>query len=70
VQDVVHALHGALRDRQIGEVPFEELRARGVIEVAALAGDQAVHDTDAVAAAYQLCREVRANEPGASGHEI
>ena len=48
MQDVVDALHGARRDREIGEIAFEEIDAGQMREVLAVAGDQAVDDADAV----------------------
>ena len=41
---------------EVGEVAFEELDARQVREIRALAGDQAVDDADAVAAARRALR--------------
>ena len=70
MQHVIHALRSALRERQIGEVAFEELDARNVIEIAPVAGDEAVGDADAVAAADEFFREMRADEPGAAGDEV
>ena len=70
VQHVVDARDGASRDVEVGEVALEELDARDVREVAALAGDQAVDDADALAAADELFREVGADEAGAAGDEI
>ena len=55
---------------EIGEVALEELDAADVIEVAALAGDQAVGDADAVAAPDELFGQVGADEAGAAGDEV
>ncbi len=54
VQDVVHPVDGAARHRRVGEVALEELDLRQVGEVRPLAGDEAVHDAHAFAAAHQL----------------
>ncbi len=40
------------------------------VEVAALAGDQAVDDADGVAAADELLGEMRSDEAGAAGDEV
>ena len=63
-------LHGASSDVEVGEVALEEFHRRDVREVLALAGDQAVDDADAFAAADELLREVRPDEAGAAGNEI
>ena len=70
MQHVVHALDGALGDVHVREIAFDELHRRQVVEVAALAGDQAVDDADALAAADELFREVRSDEAGAAGDEV
>ena len=70
MQDVVDALHGARRDRKIGEVAFEEIDAGQMREVLAMAGDQAVGDADLLAAADELFCEVGSDEAGATGDEV
>ena len=70
MEDVVDALDGALRDREIGEIAFEELDAGEVREVLALAGDQAVDDADLFAAANQFFCQVGSDEAGAAGDEV
>ena len=58
MQDEIDALHGARGDREVGDIAFEELDARQMGEVLAVAGDQAIGDTDALAAAYEFFCEV------------
>jgi hypothetical protein len=48
--------------RQVGEVGFDELDARDVIQVAAFAGNQVVDDANAMAAAHELFGEMRTDE--------
>ena len=55
---------------EVGEVAFEELDAGRCVEVAALAGDEAVDDADAMAAPDEFLGEMRADEAGAAGDEI
>ena len=55
---------------EIGDVAFEELDARQMREVLAVAGDQAVGDADAFAAADELFCEVGTDEAGAAGDEV
>ena len=70
MQYVVHALHGTLGERQVGEVSFEELDTRNVIEVGALARDETVRYADRVPAADEFFGQVRSNEPGSAGDEV
>ena len=49
---------------------IDELDARDVLQITALAGCEIVHDPDAVAAADQLFGQVGTNETGPAGHEI
>jgi hypothetical protein len=70
VQHVLHAVCRARGERFLREVALEEFRAADAGEVGALAGDQAVRDANAMSAAQQFFREVRADEPGAAGDEI
>ena len=70
MQDVVDPLHRALRDRQIGEIAFEEIDAGQMREVLAMAGDQAVDDADLFAAAYELFCEVGSDEARTTGYEV
>ena len=70
MQHEVHAGDRALRERQIGEIPFEELDAGDVVEIAALAGDETVGDADGVPAADELFRQMGTDESGAAGDEI
>src|SRR5258708_1891567 len=70
VEHVVRAVHGWLCEGHIREIPLEELDARDVIEIAPLARDQTVGDTDAVPAADEFFRQVRSDEPGAAGDEV
>ena len=62
--------HRPLAHGQIREIAFEELHAGHVIEIAALAGDQAVDDADMVAAPDELFGEVGSDEARAAGDEI
>ena len=70
MQDVVHPLHRALRHREVCEVAFDELNARHMREVLAMAGNEAVGDADALAAARQLFCEVGSDEACPTGDEV
>jgi hypothetical protein len=70
VEDVVGAGDGARGERHVGQVALDQLHAGQVRQVAAVAGAQVVGDADRVAAADELFRQVRPDEPGAAGHEI
>jgi len=52
------------------EIPFEELHAQNVIEVAALPSEQVVHDANLVATSDQLFRQVGTDESCAAGDEV
>ena len=58
MEDVVHSGHSALRNGKIGEVAFDQLDARDMCQVFALAGDEAVDDADARAAADEFLRQM------------
>jgi hypothetical protein len=70
MEDVVHPLRCAPGEGELGEVSFEEVDAGNVIEIAALARDQAIGDTDGVTAANEFFAEMRTDEPGAAGNKI
>jgi hypothetical protein len=70
VQDVLDAGHGALSDREVGQVAFDELHTGDVCEVVALAGHETVDDADLFAATDELFREMGSDEAGAAGHEV
>ena len=62
--------YGTARDVDVGEVALHEFDLRKMREVLPLAGDEAVHDTHALAATNELFAQVRSNEAGAAGHQI
>ena len=70
MQHVIHPAHCPLGDGPLGQIAFEKIDARDVVEVAPLSGDEAVGDAHAVTAADELFGEVRADETGAAGDEI
>ena len=70
MQDVLDACDDPLRKRRVGEIPLDELHAGNVIEIAALAGDQAVGHTHLVSATNELFDEMRSDETRAAGHEV
>ena len=70
MQDVLATVRSALCKLKIGQIPFDELDAWNVIEIAALPGNEGVGDANAVTPANKLLREVRSDEAGAAGHEI
>ncbi len=70
MQHVLHAVDRAAGDLGVRQVAFEEFHGRKMIEVAALARDQAVDDADAMAAPDELFREMRPDEARAAGDEI
>ena len=70
MKHVVHALHRPFGDRHVGKVALEKFHAGNMREILSLAGNQAVGDANAVAAADQLLSEVGADESGAAGDEV
>ena len=70
MQDEINAIDRATRDVEIGKVAFDEIDAGDVCEVLARAGDEAVDDTDLLAAVDELFRQVRSDEPGTAGYKI
>src|SRR6188768_1457476 len=70
MEHVVHPVGGPFGHGRIGEITFEEIDARNVIEIATVAGGEVVDDADAVAAANQLFGEMRADESCAAGNEV
>ena len=68
MEHVIHPVDGPLGDGRLGEIAFQEINARDLLEVAALPGDEAVDDAYAVAAADELFGEVRSDEAGAAGY--
>ena len=70
MEDVVDPLHGAPRDRQIGQISFEEIDTGQMREVFAMAGDQAVDDANLFAAANELFCKVGSDEARATCDEI
>ena len=70
MEDVVDPLHRVLRDREVGEIAFEEIDAGEMREVFTMAGDQAVDHADLFAAANQLFCKVGSDEAGATGDEV
>ena len=69
MEHIVDAVRCAAREIQIRKIPFEKLYLRQVIEIAAAACDEIIGNADAMAAAEELFRKVRSDEPGAAGHE-
>ena len=70
MKDVVDSGNGAARQFRIGEVAFDELDVRQVLEVGALAGDQTVDDTNRRAAADEFFSKMRPDKTGAAGYEV
>ena len=70
MQHVIHSSDGPHGERQIGEIAFEELHARDVIEITALARDEVVGHADAMASTDKLFREMRTDEAGAAGDKV
>src|SRR4051812_5542273 len=70
MEHVLDALDGRPGYWLLGEVALEELDAGQVIEIAPLAGDQAIGHADAMSAAKQLLGKVGTNEAGPPGDEI
>ena len=70
MQDVIDALHGARRKGEVGDIAFEEFDAGQMREVLAVAGDQAVGDTNPFAAAYELFGKVGTDETCTTGDEV
>ena len=70
MQHVVDAAARPACHGDVGEVALEELHVREVRQVLALAGDQAVHDADGLAATGQFFTEMRSDETCAAGNEI
>jgi len=71
VQDVADALDGALDVARAPQVAFDELdpvEERG--DVVALAGREVVEHADALALGEERLDDVRADEAGATGHEV
>jgi hypothetical protein len=66
VKDELHARDRALREWQIGEVALEKLDAFDVIQIAPLAGDQAVGDANAVTAVDKFFRQMGTDEARAT----
>jgi hypothetical protein len=58
VEDVVDPFDRAPRDIELRKVPFEEFHVREMGQVVALAGNEAVDDTNALAAANELLGEM------------
>ena len=54
----------------VRQIPFDELGGRDAGEVGALARNQAVDHADAVPATQEFFRQVRADEAGATGHQV
>ena len=65
-----HAVDSAARHIAGGKVALEEFDALDMIEVAPLAGDQAVDDADAMAAPDELFGEMGSDEARAAGNEV
>jgi hypothetical protein len=70
MQHVIHALDHATGHFEVGQIALHELDSGKMREVLPLAGDQVIHDTNALAAAYEFFREMGADEPGAAGNEV
>ena len=70
MEDVLHALHGAAGHVAGGEIALEEFDALDMIEIAPLAGDQAVDDADAMTAPGQLFSEMGSDKARAAGDEV
>ena len=70
MQDEIDALHGARGDREVGDIAFEKLDARQMGEVLAMAGDQAVGDTNPFAATYELFCKVGPDEARATSDQV
>ena len=69
MQHVLDALYGGAGDVHVGEVALEELDLREVCQIVALAGDEAVDDADAIAAADEGFGNVGADETGPTRNE-
>jgi hypothetical protein len=70
MQDVINALCCTLRHRKIGKIPFDEVDAREMREILAVAGNQAVDDADLFAAEQELFCKVGSDEASATGDEV
>src|SRR5678815_4578587 len=70
MQHVVDASHRALGHREVCEVSLNQLDARNVRQVLALAGDEAVRDAHAFTAANQLFNQMGSDESGTAGDEV
>jgi hypothetical protein len=70
MQHVVDPLDSALRDCKVGEVPFNELDAREMCEISAMARNEAVDDTNPFAAANELFCQVGSDEARATRDEV
>ena len=70
MEDILHAVRGAAGHVADREIALEEFDALDVIEIAPLAGDQAVDDADAMAAPDELFGEMGSDEARAACNEI
>jgi hypothetical protein len=70
MKDIFHAVDGAVRHVGGGKVALEEFDALDMIEIAPLAGDQAVDDADAMTAPDELFGEMGSDEARAACNEI
>ena len=70
MQHVLDARHGLRAGARIGDIALDEFHAFDVIEIVALAGDQAIEDAHLMAATREFFREMRADEAGTAGHKV
>jgi hypothetical protein len=70
MQHEFHAVDGSLGHREIREISLDELRSAERLEIASLAGNQAVDYADTLAALEKFLGEVRSDETRAAGDEI
>jgi hypothetical protein len=70
VKDVIRSLDRADGEILVGQIAFEEFHALDVREIPAMARDEVVRDSNGVAAACQLFRQMRSDETCTAGDEI
>ena len=70
MQHVVGVGHGLCRDVEVGEIAFDQLDARQVLEIAPLSGDETVGHAHGMSTPDQLLCQMRSDEAGAAGYEI
>ncbi len=68
MQNVVHPPHRPHGGWHVGEVALEEVDARQVFDVGAIAAGEAVHDAHHLSSSDQRLGEVRADEARSARH--